>query len=444
MEIPYTVNARKDTGLWNAKIGIWLFLASEVMLFGGLFSGYIFLRVNAVDYDWPIFELDVAPGAINTVVLIVSSVTVVMAWASLKMRQFRHFQLYMLITLLCAVAFMGIKSIEYYKKFTHWNIELKDGSMIAGHNLDDGITIEGITSLRLTPNSDIHNVSPHGVELPTFTVAGSEEFELTEAWFETEADVLRASARHADGGDGGTVPSVTLTPAHGFSLSVSPRLVKERTESGLTLADGTVIEGEVLPDAVRLQPDLLDLQHLDENAKDAAVFKYLPASTHEHFNEHFDETLEELEEHHPGSPILEDPVFAKRILRLPLTQDMLHGAAHDEHTAPSETGGEGHDAGADDGHGDHYEMSIPRDEIRRYSNFGPSKNNYYAIYFTLTGLHGLHVIGGAIVLAYFFFTAKTWYQKDPEHFANRVEVGGLFWHFVDLVWIVLFPLLYLL
>ena len=98
MEIPYTVNARKDTGLWNAKIGIWLFLASEVMLFGGLFSGYIFLRVNAVDYAWPIFELDVAPGAINTVVLIVSSVTVVMAWASIKMRQFRHFQLYILIT----------------------------------------------------------------------------------------------------------------------------------------------------------------------------------------------------------------------------------------------------------------------------------------------------------------------------------------------------------
>ena len=53
MEIPYTVKARPDTGLWNAKIGIWLFLASEVMLFGGLFSSYIFLRVGA-DYPWPV------------------------------------------------------------------------------------------------------------------------------------------------------------------------------------------------------------------------------------------------------------------------------------------------------------------------------------------------------------------------------------------------------
>src|SRR5437867_11774529 len=47
MEIPYTVTARPDTGLWNAKVGIWLFLASEVMLFGGLFSAYVFLRLDA-------------------------------------------------------------------------------------------------------------------------------------------------------------------------------------------------------------------------------------------------------------------------------------------------------------------------------------------------------------------------------------------------------------
>ena len=47
MEIPYTVENRPDTGIYNAKIGVWLFLASEVMLFGGLFSAYILLRVGA-------------------------------------------------------------------------------------------------------------------------------------------------------------------------------------------------------------------------------------------------------------------------------------------------------------------------------------------------------------------------------------------------------------
>ena len=89
-------------------------------------------------------------------------------------------------------------------------------------------------------------------------------------------------------------------------------------------------------------------------------------------------------------------------------------------------------------------MKIPYEEVRFYSNWGPKKNTYYSIYFVLTGLHGLHVIGGALVLGYMFFTGREMYRKEPEHLANRVEVAGLFWHFVDLVWIFLFPLLYLL
>ena len=83
MEIPYTVTARPDTGLWNAKVGIWLFLASEVMLFGGLFSAYIFLRLDALPGYWPHGLLNVPVGTMNTAILIASSVTVVLAWASL-------------------------------------------------------------------------------------------------------------------------------------------------------------------------------------------------------------------------------------------------------------------------------------------------------------------------------------------------------------------------
>ena len=86
-EVPYTVAARPDTGLYNAKLGIWLFLASEVMLFGGLFSAYIFLRIGAEPGYWPSGLLNVPVGTANTAVLIASSVTVVLAWAALKMRQ---------------------------------------------------------------------------------------------------------------------------------------------------------------------------------------------------------------------------------------------------------------------------------------------------------------------------------------------------------------------
>src|SRR3954462_6273598 len=133
MEIPYTTEIRKDTGLYNAKVGIWLFLASEVMLFGALFSSYILLRVGAAPGTWPHGWLAIPVGTVNTLVLITSSVTVVMAWASLKMNQFSRFKLYQSFTILLALTFVGIKSYEYHDKFTHYEVILNDGRVADGH-----------------------------------------------------------------------------------------------------------------------------------------------------------------------------------------------------------------------------------------------------------------------------------------------------------------------
>jgi cytochrome c oxidase subunit 3 len=74
----------------------------------------------------------------------------------------------------------------------------------------------------------------------------------------------------------------------------------------------------------------------------------------------------------------------------------------------------------------------------------PSTHTFYAIYFTLTGLHALHVLGGMGVNGCLWGPGARMWAADPERFTNRVEVAGLFWHFVDLVWIFLFPVLYLL
>jgi heme/copper-type cytochrome/quinol oxidase subunit 3 len=111
MEIPYTVEQRPDTGLANGKLGIWLFLASEVMLFGALFSTYILLRVGAI--EWPHGELSVRLGAINTVILICSSVTMVVAWAKLKLNDFAKGRLYVLVTVVLAAVFLVNKYFEY-------------------------------------------------------------------------------------------------------------------------------------------------------------------------------------------------------------------------------------------------------------------------------------------------------------------------------------------
>ena len=74
----------------------------------------------------------------------------------------------------------------------------------------------------------------------------------------------------------------------------------------------------------------------------------------------------------------------------------------------------------------------------------PGTSTFLAIYFTITGLHGLHIIGGIIVNSYFWGPGTKLWKTNPDQFTNRVEVAGLYWHFVDLVWIFLFPVLYLL
>ncbi len=284
MEIPFTVKPRPDTGLYNAKVGIWLFLASEVMLFGALFSSYILLRVGAAAGTWPHGLLNVTLGTINTVVLITSSITVVMAWVSLKLKQFGKFRLYQSITLLCALAFLGIKSFEYRDKFSHYQILKKDGAYVDGH-------MHGATYL---------------------------------------------------------------------DKEGKPR--EEHKFRGLTFKEGTAE---------------YSLKEVTLNGFEA-------------------KELAEINEAHSGPK--------------------------HEHT----------------------NISVEATEIKKIDNYGPWHNTYMAIYFTLTGLHALHVIGGALVIFVLWAGGGKMWRTDPERFTNRIEVSGLFWHFVDLVWIFLFPVLYLL
>jgi heme/copper-type cytochrome/quinol oxidase subunit 3 len=69
--------------------------------------------------------------------------------------------------------------------------------------------------------------------------------------------------------------------------------------------------------------------------------------------------------------------------------------------------------------------------------FTPWKNNFWAFYFTAAGIHAGHVIAGAILMGWVAMQAR----KNQE--LQRVELVGIYWHFVDVVWIFLFPLLYI-
>jgi cytochrome c oxidase subunit 3 len=276
MEIPYAIEARPDTGLFNAKVGIWLFLASEVMLFGGLFSSYILLRVGADPANWPHGLLNIPIGTFNTAVLITSSVTVVLSWASLKVGNFARYRVLQSITLLCALGFLGIKSFEYRDKFGHYEVWKTDGTRQLGH-----IEYNGTHPL----------------------------------FWNTDTLILKKI------------------------------------------------------DSIKFQPDPY---------------------------------------HYTMSP--KQMAHAKK---------EAHGKEH-----PTE--------------------EIKTADIKRLSAFVPAHSTYFGLYFTLTALHALHVLGGALVIGYIWGPGAKMWKTNHTQYINRVEVSGLFWHFVDLVWIFLFPVLYLL
>lgn len=307
MEIPYTVTPRRDTGLYNAKVGIWLFLASEVMLFGALFSSYVLLRVGAE--FWPHGLLNIPIGTFNTWVLITSSVTVVMAWASLKMGQFKKGQMYLALTILCALAFVGIKTKEYNDKFTHYAIRFKDVA------------------------------------------------------------VANALIKEAFGKDDEATKAGIF--ANTFGRDEAKRKFDER--------------------------DLQITGHIEGNPRFWSLAKLNASKT---------ETVKFIPDH------------------------PMH-LGHDKEVKPA-------------GHEEHKAFTVKVSDLNYLSAYVPKHNTYFSIYFALTGLHALHVIGGAVVMAYLLFTGSRMWKKNPEQQTNRLEVAGLFWHFVDLVWIFLFPVLYLL
>lgn len=325
MQIPHEVTPRPDTGLYNAKLGIWLFLASEVMLFGGLFSGYIFLRLGAEPGYWPHGLLNVPVGTFNTAVLILSSVTVVLAWASLKMRKFAQYKLYMLITILCGALFLIVKlSYEYPQKFTHFGVFIKQDAL---SKYEDYLGNEHLKSRGHEPRVEI---TGHLLDAPV----GSEYEEVAKKNAEHFRHLL-----HEKGGEGehGHEPVVTTDDPNDYVIQLDP-----------ANADPTSEEND--------KPHFL-----------------------------------------PKAQTMKTAVVKK--------EDVDAGGA---------------------------------------SMFVPRHSPYFAIYFTITGLHGLHVLGGVLVFIYFWGPGAALYRKNPEHLANRVEVVGLFWHFVDLVWIFVFPIFYLL
>jgi cytochrome c oxidase subunit 3 len=348
MQIPYETSARPDTGLYNAKLGIWLFLASEVMLFGGLFSGYLFLRLGAEDGYWPKGLLNVPVGAFNTAVLIASSVTIVLTWANLKMRKWKQAQRYLLATILCGAVFLIVKlTYEYPQKFQHFGAFINKN---AAHEYEQYLGNDYLKAKGLPPR---YEISGH-LEALEVTFSG-DKAQLTAA---ADRDGLEIVEPHAGEHTLKIVGKGDEQKQGHDKKGVSPAAAER-----IARVPGAKIEAfEVALDEVNAEPTN-------------------PASDRPHFLYK-----------HPTEKI-----------------GLIHAK-----------------------------------DVQWASSFAPKHSPYFAIYFTITGLHGAHVLAGVLVMTYFFVFGEQIYRKNPEHQANRIEVVGLFWHFVDLIWIFVFPIFYLL
>lgn len=111
----------------SAKLGMWIFLITEVLFFGGLFCAYAVFRVNRpeVFVDGHHF-LDTRLGALNTVVLIVSSLSMALAVRAAQLRNRGQLIGLLAFTLACAFVFLGVKSVEYKQKWDHQLVPSQD------------------------------------------------------------------------------------------------------------------------------------------------------------------------------------------------------------------------------------------------------------------------------------------------------------------------------
>jgi len=282
-----------DQQYQSAKLGMWLFLATEILFFGGLFCAYAVYRSNHPEvFIFGHHFLDKSLGALNTVILICSSLTAAWAVRAAQLKQIRVLKLMLVLTLLCAFGFLGVKAVEYNSKWKH------------------GL----LWARQYNPHVD----------------------------HEEAAEVLITDENFETGTVEGVLEEVTVLQEVGDAI--------------LAETETTIVE--------------------------------------------------------------EAPVEAPA------------GDADRSKIAPAAEGPAGLAAAAEESN----EKTIEVEPA--------NAQTFFSIYFLMTGLHGIHVLGGIGAFIWLYFGARRG-DFSTGHF-TRVDMVALYWHVVDLIWIYLFLLLYLI
>ncbi len=369
----------------NSKLGMWLFLGTEIMFFTAFIGSYIVLRLGS--NGWPTryedTHINVLLGGINTFVLIVSSYCVVVAHEAMAQKSFARARGYLWVTTILAFLFLGIKGIEYKGKIDH--------DILPGR-------------IPETSSQAMVKVADQLEELVR------ERFHAY-----THADVIKAE-RPAD--IIGIAPLVQALPS------------AERPSS-LTDAEFKAFQASSVVDYALFQQWLDLKQHIV-----ADVSLDSPALTADY--------LAKREELAEGArlPALKLEEVRERLARLKTSGPLKvkAGDALPEQSGSPEQAAATGDAGEDAVTALNTQMA----GLISARVFDPHPmvygNIFASCYFIMTGFHAIHVIVGMIL---FGMVLKQGSSLN-ERWTDWVENSGLYWHFVDLVWIFLFPLLYII
>jgi cytochrome c oxidase subunit 3 len=388
----------------RGKLCLWLFLSTEIMFFAGLIGTYIVLRFGAPPGTWPAphdVHLQEYIGAFNTFVLICSSVTIVLALEASKQDNAALAKFWMGLTFALGSVFLGVKAYEYSEKFKHGIYPARPHSRI--YEKADLYYVQAVRQTLAARQNQLNalkgQLSEAGKSLPEEQAAELEVCDklLTHLvkWTELEA------ARGSDAQDPlarrlileqmawaiyprySARPSEAEEEEHQYVASLqaeAAQLDQRRSAVDAALAEARS-QREAKAKEVEAAPD-------DQKAALAAELGRM------------DEQITALDD--------ERKRIAGRQEMLQFLQqpEVLHGLAH-------------------------YYPNL------RLPIVIPSGNMWASTYFLLTGFHALHVLVGLIAFVFVLM-----YRLDRSK-AHILENTGLYWHFVDLVWIFLFPLLYL-
>ncbi len=413
----------------NGKLCLWLFLSTEIMFFAGLIGAYIVLRFGSPTGTWPAphtVHLVEWIGAMNTFVLICSSVTIVLALEAARSNQVAFAKGWLFLTLILGCVFLGVKMYEYNSKFKHGIYPSRPHSLI--YERADLIYVQAV---RLKLRNEISKLEAmkgsEGDFTPAQVKAGMpERLETCKAFLTNVVEWTEAKAARGDN------PLEGKAAIENMAAFIYP-LHHSHEAWDYHVATLTAEAKEVQARAAVLQKEI-DALNEEKGTLQKSVPESAPAPT---------ET--EPAEATPAAAAASGSVSTTAVSLVRL-QDADPDAAAKIGIIDEKIGLLNAQLDRMSSRLDfHKTLSDPKfehgvNEVYSWINlpmFIPSGNMWASTYFLMTGFHAIHVLVGLIV-----FGCVLTYRLDASK-AHILENTGLYWHFVDLVWIFLFPILYL-